>query len=83
MSSKMPCPHCKAERLNNVDHRECILELFKSNKITSVAQWERMCATRVIGGRRTVRVRVEQPPTLLPISLAPKGGLIQSLVMGA
>lgn len=40
----MPCPICNQNIGNGVDHRWCLVELFKTNKIKSVAEWEALSA---------------------------------------
>ena len=47
------CPVCKFDAPGN-DHRWCVLELFKTNQIQSVEDWERKCVTRKI-------IRVREP----------------------
>lgn len=39
----MACPVCKKEVGAGSDHRWCLVELFKTNVIKSVAEWEAMC----------------------------------------
>lgn len=35
----MPCPICSKQR-NESSHRDCILQLFRENKIKSLKEWE-------------------------------------------
>lgn len=44
----MPCPHCKQSSTTVADHRWCIVELFKTNVIQSVAQWEALSKPKTI-----------------------------------
>ena len=39
----MACPVCKKDAYTGSDHRWCLVELFKSNVIKTVAEWEAMC----------------------------------------
>lgn len=39
----MPCPVCSCN-IGYADHRMCLVELFRENKIKSVAEWEKMCS---------------------------------------
>jgi len=40
----MACPVCYRK---TSDHRDCILKLFKENKIKSIAEWTKLCSTPV------------------------------------
>lgn len=53
----MPCPVC-SKQLENVDHRTCVFELFKTNVIKSVAEWREMCKPKTI---RKGRIRAFLP----------------------
>jgi hypothetical protein len=52
----MPCPICKRPR-DAPDHRWCLVELFKTNKIQSVADWEELAKPITIK-KGTIKVRV-------------------------
>ena len=43
----MPCPICK-QKPEGVDHRLCLFELFKTNAIKSVADWEALSKPKTI-----------------------------------
>jgi hypothetical protein len=43
---KRTCPVCSKSVGSNADHRYCVLELFKTNKIKSVKEWEKMSIVR-------------------------------------
>jgi hypothetical protein len=45
---KRICPVCSQSvpAPEGADHRNCVLELFKTNKIKSVAEWEKMSIVR-------------------------------------
>jgi hypothetical protein len=56
----MPCPVCNqppASGAANADHRWCLVELFKTNRIQSVADWEALCKPKTIV-KKTIRVRI-------------------------
>ena len=44
----MPCPVCKQTPGSGTDHRLCLFELFKTNVIKSVSDWETMCKPKTI-----------------------------------
>lgn len=44
----MPCPICKQNPGSGTDHRWCLVELFKTNVIKSVSEWEAMCKPKTI-----------------------------------
>ena len=50
------CPVCKKD--TNQEHRKCVLELFKQDKIQSVKEWEAMCVDPV--KRVVIRVKASQ-----------------------
>lgn len=55
----MACPVCKKD-VGNTDHRWCLVELFKSNVIKTVAEWEAMCKPATIRkGRVRALIRKE------------------------
>jgi hypothetical protein len=56
----MPCPVCNqspASGAGDADHRWCLVELFKSNTIKSVADWEALCKPKTTI-KRKVKARV-------------------------
>lgn len=55
-SIQMECPIC----LLNVPgyHRMCLVQLFRENKIQSVADWERRVGLRtIVKGKRIVKIK--------------------------
>jgi hypothetical protein len=48
------CPVCLDIVGNTKGHRECVLQLFKENKISSIAQWKSACYRK-----RTVTIKLE------------------------
>lgn len=56
----MPCPICNISIDAGVDHRWCLVELFKTNRIKSVKEWEDMSRKpkTILKGRviRTVKM---------------------------
>jgi hypothetical protein len=54
----MKCPVCNLLKKEG-DHRMCILQLFREDKIRSISEWER--PVTIIGRREIRRVRVEPP----------------------
>jgi hypothetical protein len=55
--STMPCPIC-FKNPEEVDHKMCVFELFKTNVIKSVAEWREMCKPKTI---RKGKIRVLLP----------------------
>jgi len=54
----MPCPVCK--KPIGEDHRWCVFELLKTNKIQDVAQWEEMSRPKtILKGKLKIRVPKE------------------------
>ena len=54
----MPCPHCQMLLSLGVDHRMCLIALFRSNKIQSVEEWRKMAETRtIILGKKRVKIQ--------------------------
>jgi hypothetical protein len=54
----MPCPVCK--KPIGEDHRWCVFELLKTNKIQDVSQWEEMSRPKtIIKGKIKVRIPKE------------------------
>lgn len=51
----MPCPVCN--KPIGVDHRMCVFELFKSNRIQTVQEWENMSKPKTIR-KGTTKARV-------------------------
>ena len=51
------CPLCSKPTGPDTDHRSCVLELFKTNKIQSVKDWEALCKPKTIVKQR-IRVRI-------------------------
>lgn len=39
------CPVC-SKKVGDADHRWCLIELFKTNRIQSVRDWELLCIVR-------------------------------------
>lgn len=37
------CPVCKLAVGPDMNHRNCVLDLFKQDKIQNVKEWEAMC----------------------------------------
>lgn len=57
----MPCPICN-QPPKDTDHRVCLFELFKSNTIKSVSDWETMCKPKTImKGRIRALIMKESP----------------------
>jgi len=57
---KMPCPVCNQPPASGADHRWCLVELFKTNRIKSVNEWEELCKPKtIIKGKKTVRIPKE------------------------
>ena len=54
----MPCPVCNRPA-NTDNHRTCLVELFKTNKIQSVKDWEELCKPKTIVKRR-IKARVDR-----------------------
>jgi hypothetical protein len=44
----MPCPVCNQPPASGVDHRWCLVELFKTDRIKSIADWEALCKPKTI-----------------------------------
>ena len=44
-SDTMPpiCPHCTRSLSETDDHRLCLMEMFKTNKIQRVSDWTKLC----------------------------------------
>jgi hypothetical protein len=38
----MPCPVCSCN-IGQADHRMCVIQLFREDKIKSVAEWQNLC----------------------------------------
>jgi hypothetical protein len=56
----MTCPICTKPPTGEADHRWCLVELFKTNKIQKVSDWEAMCKPKtIIKGR----VKIRLPPS--------------------
>lgn len=55
----MPCPvnKCVTASDGSVDHRWCLVELFKTERIKSLADWEEMCKPKTVV-KKKVKVRV-------------------------
>jgi hypothetical protein len=53
----MPCPVCNQSPASGADHRWCLVELFKTNRIQSVTDWEEMSKPKTIV-KRTIKVRI-------------------------
>ena len=53
----MTCPVCKKDA---GDHRNCLVELFKSNVIKTVAEWEAMCKKPVTIRKGQIRAHIRK-----------------------
>ena len=54
----MPCPVCK--KPIGEDHRWCVFELFKTNKIQDVSEWTEMSKPKtILKGKIKVRLPKE------------------------
>ena len=54
----MPCPVCKMPL--GPDHRQCLVELFRTNKIQTVKDWEDMMKPKtIIKGKARIRIEKE------------------------
>jgi hypothetical protein len=54
----MPCPVCK--KPIGEDHRWCVFELLRDNKIQDVSQWEEMSKPKtIVKGKIKVRIPKE------------------------
>ena len=54
----MPCPVCN--KPIGEDHRWCVFELLKENKIQDVSEWTEMCKPKtIIKGKIKVRIPKE------------------------
>jgi hypothetical protein len=56
----MACPICTFPIGVGVNHKLCLIRLFKANKIQTVFEWEVLCdPTTIVHGKRRV---VKLPP---------------------
>ena len=54
----MPCPVCN--KPIGEDHRWCVFELLKENKIQDVSEWTEMCKPKtIVKGKIKVRIPKE------------------------
>ena len=60
----MPCPVCFKEPGSGADHRWCLAQLFRENRIQSVDEWMELCKPpkpkTIIKGKTTIRVKKEE-----------------------
>lgn len=58
----MPCPICRYEPGSGHDHRYCLAQLFRENRIKSIREWEDMCKKpkTIIKGKVTIKVKKEE-----------------------
>ena len=58
----MPCPICRTEPESGNDHRYCLVQLFRENRIKSIQEWRDMCKKpqTIIKGRVTIKVKKEE-----------------------
>jgi hypothetical protein len=59
----MPCPVCNqspGSGAAGADHRWCLVELFKTNRIKSIADWQELCKPKtIVKGKVKVRIAKE------------------------
>lgn len=58
----MPCPICRTEPGSGNDHRYCLAQLFRENRIKSIREWEDMCkkSQTIIKGKVIIKVKKEE-----------------------
>jgi hypothetical protein len=55
----MSCPICNQPPASGTDHRWCLVELFKTNRIQSVADWEALCKPKTII-KKKIKVHIKK-----------------------
>jgi hypothetical protein len=55
----MPCPVCTKVLGGDTDHRWCLVELFKTNRIKSVQEWKELSRPKTIR-KGTIRAKIAQ-----------------------
>jgi hypothetical protein len=59
----MPCPVCYLEPGSGADHRFCLVELFRSGKIQSIAEWSELSRAKpktYVKRRVIVKIKKEE-----------------------
>ena len=67
----MPCPVCKTTIESGADHRPCVFQLFESNTIRSVEEWEVLSTKPLTIVKGRVRARIPRESFTMDTPITP------------